>query len=123
MATHALHIPHQQEGQEELLDVFTVARACRLYTCLPPLEGQPQPQPQAPQNDGLVPRMLLTLLCKGLASKLQDEGQAVRLPMLCKYEDFVRVSKAIMQNGRSVGGQEMLIRRALNSIIPGGSGL
>jgi hypothetical protein len=121
---HALaFLPQQPEQEEPLRDVFTVARACRLYTCLPPLKGKPQPQPQAPQTDGLVPRMLLTLLCKGLASKLKEEGQVVRLPMLCKYEDFVRVSKAIMQQGRSVGGQEMLIRRALNSIIPGGSGL
>lgn len=125
VAARALHYPlsQQEEREEPLRDIFTAARACRLYTCLPPLNGQPQPQEQSPQNDGLLPRVLLTLLCKGLASKLEEEGQVVRLPTLCKYEDFVRVSKAIMQQGRSVGGQEMLIRRALNSIIPGGSGL
>ncbi|KAG1653959.1 hypothetical protein FOA52_008980 [Chlamydomonas sp. UWO 241] len=51
------------------------------------------------------------------------EGQVVRVPWLCRYSDFVRVSKAIMANGRSIVGQELLIRRALNSIIPFGSGL
>ena len=54
---------------------------------------------------------------------MRSEGQAVRLPLLCDYDDFVRVAKAIMLQGRTPKQQEMLIRRALNNSIPGGSGL
>ena len=65
----------------------------------------------------------LKVICWALGLQMRREGQSVRLPWLCDYDDFVRVAKAILQHpGRTPKDQEALIRRALNDSIPGGSG-
>ncbi len=79
-------------------------------------------QPPSEHKDSLLSRVLLTVLCRALSHQMRLEGQDVRVPMLCCYDDFVRVAKCIMGLGRTPEQQERLIRRALNSAIPGGSG-
>ncbi|GAX76498.1 hypothetical protein CEUSTIGMA_g3943.t1 [Chlamydomonas eustigma] len=92
------------------------------------LQGQhqlynPRLHPKTVYHDSILNRILLTVLCIALNHQLRKEGQPIHLPVLCQYEDFVRVAKAIMGNKRTVDQQEALIKRALNSSIPGGSGL
>ena len=79
-------------------------------------------QAKTAYHDGPLSRVLLTVLCWALGMQMRGEGQTVRLPWLCDYEDFVRVAKMILQQGRTPEQQEQLIRRALNNSIPGGSG-
>jgi len=83
----------------------------------------PRAQPKTVYQDNILNRVLLSVLCLALKHQLRKEGQTIQLPVLCQYEDFVRVAKAIMGHKRTVEQQEALIRRALNSSIPGGSGL
>lgn len=79
-------------------------------------------QAKTAYHDGSLSCVLLTILCWALGQQMRGEGQAVWLPWLCGYNDFVRVAKAILQQGRTPEQQEQLIRRALNNSIPGGSG-
>lgn len=96
-----------------------------LYASLPVLMQDPPEPCETPSTsdrpeDPFVSRVLLTVLCNGLARQMRADGQHVRVPWLCSYRDFVRVSKAIMLCGRTPMEQEALVRRALNSMIPGG---
>lgn len=133
MRTHALAFPSPYMHDAEHLQ-YDAAHVSRLYSALAQTSPTATPQPgaaaagaaattTATTSDSLLSRLLLTVLCHSLAAQLTKEGQTIVLPRLCEYNDFVRVSRAIMQHGRSTKDQEMLIRRALNSAIPGGSGL